>query len=35
MTQDPERLLWQVIYRSLMAIAEAIKRYKLGNTTSD
>jgi hypothetical protein len=26
-----ERAFWEIIYRSLMAIAAAIKRYKLGS----
>lgn len=31
MTKDPEQLFWLAIYRAVMAIADAIKRYKLKN----
>lgn len=29
---DPERAFWLAIYRAVLAIAEAIKAYKLGGS---
>lgn len=29
---DPERAFWLALYRAVLAIAEAIKTYKLGGT---
>lgn len=29
MTEDTDRLFWLALYRAVMAIADAIKRYKL------
>ena len=28
---DPDRLFWQAMYRAIMAVAAAIKQYKLGD----
>ena len=30
MSDNTDRLFWEAIYRALMAICNAIKRYKLG-----